>query len=73
MRFSDGDVEEISMAAVWFSRWQVGAGGLDVVPVPWLHRRAPVELELGLLGMGKTAREWGSTRGRRRGENGGEV
>jgi hypothetical protein len=34
---------------------------------------APVELELGLLDMGKTAREWGSARGSRRGENCGEA
>jgi hypothetical protein len=52
-------MEEISMVAAWFSRWQVGAGGFDVVPEPWLLRQAPVELELGLLGMGKTARVWG--------------
>jgi hypothetical protein len=61
MRFSGGDVEEISSVAVWFLRWQVGDGGLNVVPKPWLQWRAPVELELGLPGMGKTACEWGST------------
>jgi hypothetical protein len=29
-------MKEISMVVVWFSRWQVVAGELRVVPVPWL-------------------------------------
>jgi hypothetical protein len=32
MRFSGGDVAEISTVAVWCSRWQVGAGGFVIVP-----------------------------------------
>jgi hypothetical protein len=36
MRFGNGVVKEILTVTVWSSRWQVLAGELHVVPVPWL-------------------------------------
>jgi hypothetical protein len=64
MRFSGGVVKEILTVTAWSSRWQVVAGELHIILVPWLlrstgYRHPPGEWWRGKREVGRSWRDLG--------------